>query len=363
LGLLRRADYKLKAEGISGLGFNNETSLNFISKSFSVLVQTDKAIYKPGDTIKFRVLALDANTKPLIVNKEMAIHITDAKGNRIKQWKDVSTAKGVYSNELELSSQPVLGDWKIVVEYKEVETVKMIEVAEYVLPKFEVSVSAPQHATYKNGKIKAIVRSKYTYGKPVKGEATVSIYPTLYLGSVQPFIQGSIMRKVVKIDGKAVVEFDVKEDLQLMEEYERDVIIEAIVEEELTGRHQNGSTKVTLNKLPYKIDIIKEAEEYKPGLPYSVHIKVAHHDGSPVTDNYNKVEVTVQYSWNDENKTTTEYSLDDNGMAKVAFSVPEESETLQLRAKYLEAEFHLGYISRANSESQQYLRAKVLTEK
>lgn len=56
--------YKLKAEGVSGIMFKNESNIDFHAKSFSVLIQTDKSIYKPGDTVRFRVLVLDPNMKP-----------------------------------------------------------------------------------------------------------------------------------------------------------------------------------------------------------------------------------------------------------------------------------------------------------
>jgi hypothetical protein len=54
---------------------------------------------------------------------------------------------------------------------------------------------------------------RYTYGKAVRGEATVTVYPTYYSGLLQPIFQNPV-RKVVPIDGKANVEFDITKDLQ-----------------------------------------------------------------------------------------------------------------------------------------------------
>lgn len=55
---------KFTAEGISGIIFKNFTLLNVESKNCSIFLQTDKAIYKPGESIKFRILVLDFNLKP-----------------------------------------------------------------------------------------------------------------------------------------------------------------------------------------------------------------------------------------------------------------------------------------------------------
>lgn len=54
---------------------------------------------------------------------------------------------------------------------------------------------------------------RYTYGKPVKGEATVSVNPNIYSGVIQPFLLNPIY-KVVPINGKANVEFDLIKDLK-----------------------------------------------------------------------------------------------------------------------------------------------------
>lgn len=56
---------KFIAEGITGIEFKNFTLLNVESKNYSIFIQTDKAIYKPAETIKFRILILDFDLKPV----------------------------------------------------------------------------------------------------------------------------------------------------------------------------------------------------------------------------------------------------------------------------------------------------------
>lgn len=56
---------KFIAEGISGINFKNFTLLNVESKNYSIFIQTDKAIYKPSESIKFRILVLDFDLKPI----------------------------------------------------------------------------------------------------------------------------------------------------------------------------------------------------------------------------------------------------------------------------------------------------------
>jgi CD109 antigen len=140
-----------------------------------VFVQTDKSMYKPGDKVRFRVLFLDSYTRPYPA-ENVKIYVTDGKKNRIKQFMNVKVLNGVYQNELQLSESPVLGNWKIHVDLEDEHKSQGFEVAKYVLPKYEVTVETEPYLTLKDEKIVATVRAKYTYGNPVKGEATIKAY-------------------------------------------------------------------------------------------------------------------------------------------------------------------------------------------
>lgn len=233
-GYMEPGQYQLVAEGLSGINFHNKQIINFHPKNVSILVQTDRALYKPGDLIRFRVLILDMNMKPLPNQETVQIYIEDGAKNLIRQWRNIRISRGVFSDDLRLSSYPVLGTWHIIVEtMNQIENYEF-ELADYVLPKFDVHIDTPEHQYYRQGKIRATIHAKYRYGKPVKGEVTVSVYPKIY-GSFQPFISNLITRKVMKIDGKTSIEFDIAEELNFKEDYEQGAIMEAVVEEELNG--------------------------------------------------------------------------------------------------------------------------------
>lgn len=65
------------------------------------------------------------------------------------------------------------------------------------------------------------MHKRYAYGKPVKGQAIVTVIP--------------ISSKTITIDGKGYVEFDIKNDLGLESDYGVDFVIDATVTEDLTG--------------------------------------------------------------------------------------------------------------------------------
>lgn len=69
------ANYKLIATGTNGVEFRNETTLTVQTKRESVFIQSDKAMYKPGDKVQFRVVVVDKNLNPATIGN-MDIFVT-----------------------------------------------------------------------------------------------------------------------------------------------------------------------------------------------------------------------------------------------------------------------------------------------
>lgn len=97
-------------------------------------------------------------------------------------------------------------------------------------------------------------------------------YPDIFSGVLQPIYQAP-SRKVIQIDGKVTVDFDIMSELNLSDEYERPITIDVAVEEALTGRRQNVSKQITLHKYKYTMELIKTSEYYKPGLKYTTFVR------------------------------------------------------------------------------------------
>lgn len=83
----------MSVRGSGGLEFTNSTGLSYVHKSYSVLLQTDKAVYKPGDTVQFRCLALNKHLKPS-VSAALDIHVTVCLEREI-QIKSSSTPESI----------------------------------------------------------------------------------------------------------------------------------------------------------------------------------------------------------------------------------------------------------------------------
>lgn len=81
----------------------------------------------------------------------------------MKQWLSEQPEGGLWSGIFPLSEETVLGDWTVataLVSSASAEVKKTFSVAEYVLPTFEVTASAPKWVTFKHGKIPVTVKAK-----------------------------------------------------------------------------------------------------------------------------------------------------------------------------------------------------------
>ncbi|XP_062137544.1 thioester-containing protein 1 allele R1 [Drosophila sulfurigaster albostrigata] len=362
---LKADRYRLTAEGLSGIIFTNETQLHFENKQHTVLVQTDKAIYKPGDLVQYRVLLLDPNLKPARGYGRVHLEIRDSDNNLIRSYKDIRLTNAIYSNELQLADYPRFGDWSIVVDVAEQQHRQTFEVLDHILPKFVVDIDTPRKAIYKDGKIAATVRAHYAYGQPIVGEATLSIYPTFF-GSLQPFVNDLITRKVVPIDGNAYFEFDIEQELRLKQDYERQYLLDALVEERSTGSVQNYSTVLTLYLNHFRVEPVKLPSYYIPGVPFEATARILRNDGSSLKE-FNP-EITAYLTnvyGSSEMYNRTVYRLDARGEFQMKFTVPEgdRDEYHSIIVDYLGVISDVGKVPRKHLHSNNYISAKVLNDK
>lgn len=287
-------NYWIEAKSSDVEKLNYSVALHLATKKFSVFVQTDKAIYKPNDVVQFRVLLLNSETCPF-ETKKVEIFITDGAKNRVKQFDNVVFKNGVFQGELLLSDEPVLGDWSLNVKVDEKETTqKNFEVAEYVLPRFEVIVSTKRRVR-SDGKIIASFSAQYTYGKKIT-KGTAKITAELVSNWWEP---ETINKKLVKVqelkENQNTVEINVRE-LNIGQFYDkRDVSVTVSIKDELTGQEQNSSAIVSVREKAFVVEIVSNKGDFKPGFPLMAKIVAKDLDDAPVTDFKNPAMINITY--------------------------------------------------------------------
>ncbi|XP_057560123.1 LOW QUALITY PROTEIN: ovostatin homolog 2-like [Hippopotamus amphibius kiboko] len=160
-------------------------SVALASEETVTFVQTDKPIYKPGENgksifmfpsyLKARVVTLDTKFTP-IKDVYPLITLQDPQNNRIFQWQNVTSFQNITEVSFQLISEPLFGDYSIVVKEKSGKMLThQFTVNRYVLPKFEVKVSAPQTVTISDDEFRVGACAKYTFGQPVQGKSQIRV--------------------------------------------------------------------------------------------------------------------------------------------------------------------------------------------
>ncbi|XP_064607619.1 CD109 antigen-like [Liolophura sinensis] len=291
-------DYYIRVSGnAESVSFKNETSVRLNNQNVTGFVQTDKAIYKPGQTVHYRVFFLLPDLK---INKApYNIEIRDGKGNKIRDEKDVSDPTGLVRGSLLLSEEPVFGQWRITVYSAAAQVSKSFEVREYVLPRIEVTVTPPSFIYLNQSTVDVDIGAKYTFGEDARGTllVTAKIVPwwSRNKGDVQPTLKKTIPNFV----GSGRVSF-LMEDVLTLHQYARyyTLNVEANLTETLTGVVASGTGQARIYEVAEKVEYLPtNPNTFKPTLSYTAYVKLSQQDGTAIVGTPDSLKVRVQYSY------------------------------------------------------------------
>ncbi|RXN38154.1 alpha-2-macroglobulin-like protein [Labeo rohita] len=116
------------------------------------LIQTDKPIYIPGQTVNFRVVTMDKTFVPFD-QKYSTVVLEDNQNNRIGQWTNISSTRWILQLSHQLNPEARQGSYKLKAYIGEQVITHYFEVKKYVLPKFEMTMNAPKEISFGDSKM------------------------------------------------------------------------------------------------------------------------------------------------------------------------------------------------------------------
>ncbi|XP_035770105.1 alpha-2-macroglobulin-like [Neolamprologus brichardi] len=296
-------------------------------------IQTDKPLYLPGQTVHFRVVALDSKLRPVSQLCNI-IELENPNRNRIGQWLNETSNNKILQLSYSLNSEAHEGTYKIIVSVGEDKFVHKFKVEKYVLPKFDITVNVSEEVSIGQEEVDIKLCAKYTFGQPVPGSITVTMCRLLersIASAKKHTIEAPCHTETKRADGTgcAAVTFKMSIFTKINKKFLKDQLnVIAKMEEEGTGISRKQEMKIRISFVLGKASFVDVPKIWEPGSNVEGKVKAVYYNDTHIS----KVPVYlfVGERWSErllENLTT-----DSNGVAEFSFSTDNFHEDIKLSA-------------------------------
>ncbi len=280
-----------------------------LKRSWQVMLSSDKPVYKPGQLIRLRSLALRRPDLKPVGNEKVTFAISDPKGNVIFKRSDTPekpsrTSKfGIAAADCELDTEVIEGAYAISCKVGDTESKLAIEVRKYVLPKFKVEVKLDRPYYAPGETVKVLVQANYFFGKPVANGVVDLEVRTSDVGE-------RVLKKLlgVRTDAKGTFEvrFPVPAGLVGRPGDSGDARLSFVAHvTDSAGQEQFARAERLVTRSPLHVEVLPEGGSVVAGVENQVYVLVSEANGAPVSGA--RVSVT--------GAVTTELRTDESGLA------------------------------------------------
>ncbi len=272
------AGARLLTAEVSGLDGPLSLGIEILEKPV-LLLETDKPIYKPGQTIQGRAVLLDNALRPL--GGDVQVQIREAKGNKVFQKNIAANDFGVAPFELPLASELNCGEWKIAATSGQASAQAVVRVEPYVLPRFKIEVQLDREWFLVDEKVTGTVRAGYFFGKPVDGDVVAA-------ASVMEGDEWDEYARATSAMRDGSARFEVPPGWAPSPPYygiadpSYPISIEFVVTDS-SGHAEKVKQLVTIARSACRVRLVTPASSAKPGMPLDLGIEATDPGGRPVS--------------------------------------------------------------------------------
>ncbi|KAK2880874.1 hypothetical protein Q8A67_018142 [Cirrhinus molitorella] len=318
-----------KSEDVFG-GSAKKINILLSTKRGYIFIQTDKPIYNPGETVKYRIFTLDNYMIP--IKDDIHVQIINCKGLIV--YNHILISDQILERTITIPEVELAGKWKIIVTYhKYPESTRSLEfeVKEYVLPTFEVTIEAskPYHML-KSMSFPFSISARYTYGKGVSGIAYIR-FGLIDEEGTKTYLPGT-EKQIDVTNGTAKTEV-LTEDLKTASENQTQGHIEgyylyiavSVLEKASGNLEEAESSSVKIVTSPYVVDLSKTKKYFTPGGVFSVLATATYPDGRRAPKLKFSATIEIEGS---EQILQSEGSGNDMGDVAMSFQIPPQAKHL-----------------------------------
>lgn len=133
----------------------------------SVLIYTDRAIYRPGQTIQWKIVAFEQGPDGQMTQRAdetIEVQLSDENGEVVAEVEVTTNRWGSASGTFEIGSGRALGEWSIETSW---DGWAGVRVEEYKRPTFEVEIKKPDESLRFGESADVTGEARYYFGAPV----------------------------------------------------------------------------------------------------------------------------------------------------------------------------------------------------
>ncbi|CAG9810260.1 unnamed protein product [Chironomus riparius] len=305
-------------------------------RQYYTFIQTDKPIYKPGDTVRFRVIVVDRDLRPYHMNN-ININVTDSLNRPIREFDDLGeNFLGVFTNNFTLGQNTPLGIWKIravIDKIEQWETSKDFAVEKFTLPPFAAYITLKDKHLLTNSVLQLSFHAKYSFEDFVRGNAHLTITCTTN-GEVV------VSKPFSDISGIHNVKYKAHEELKAITTTKLDYLASVVFTDPESGISANKSIKFTVHADNSPKIQTNHPEKFMPGLPFGIKVFVFDWKETLILSTPERVKIKLEcILQNGESSTILADGVIKRGVAILNLIVPENVDQLTVKITYLQVTY------------------------
>jgi hypothetical protein len=303
--------YQLEVATRSGLGTQRLTRTVKVRTSARLLVTTDRPLYRPGQRMHLRALALRPYDLAPVALADLTLEVLDGRGNKVFQKSLKTSEYGIAAADFDLAEEVNSGEFRVRACLAEARAERSVTVEPFVLPKFKVGLTADKGYYLRGEVVHADVQADYFFGKPVAG-AAVRVRAALGPAEGREF---QTWKGATDAAGHARLEVRLPERCPELQPG-GEVSVRLTVEVTDSASHKETTTNsVPLCDAALQVSLIPEGGRLVPGLENYVYVVAVRPDGSPA-----RCKVRVRIDKPADQRQVAEVRTDAAGLARFSIT-------------------------------------------
>ncbi|XP_035794842.1 alpha-1-macroglobulin-like [Anopheles albimanus] len=270
----------LKIEGkqpstSSNVNINQEVELYYWVSSGLGFIQLNKHVFRPDETLKFRVVVVDGDLKPPLSRETtVSVYVNGPNGDLIRQWSNVTLKKGVFEDQMATGTIPVPGTYLINVKTNEHHVHwRTFEVKDYDLYTIDLKIYPTIAPCVEHQGLNLTVNVKNGLGIPLSGTVKIDLYL---------FDEKLNSSKIWEVNGERQVYLPFPEK-RVGPNVTYDVLVKVTFTEQYTNRTVVKEKRIPVYNYKYKVTHDTRLT-YRPGSPFIATLKVTDLNGEPANN-------------------------------------------------------------------------------